>query len=63
MRFIKAMLIAFSMYSRIPMPQFTWKEEDMNYMLCFFPWVGAVIGGLIYLWRMVCEKYNVEMLC
>ena len=63
MRFIKAMMIAFSMYSRIPMPQFTWKDEDMNYMLCFFPWVGAVIGGLIYLWRMFCEKYNVEMLC
>ena len=29
MHIIKAMIIAFSTYSKIPMPQFEWKEEDM----------------------------------
>ena len=30
MRIVKAMIIAFSMYSKIPMPQFQWKDEDMK---------------------------------
>ena len=44
MKLLRSMSIAFSMYSKIPMPQFEWKEEDMRYSLCFFPWVGAVIA-------------------
>ena len=63
MRIVKAMIIAFSMYSKIPMPQFEWKDEDMKYMLCFFPWIGAVIGGCIYFWGMICEKYEISLLC
>lgn len=46
----KAFIVAFSIYSRIPMPQFAWESEDMQYHLCFFPWVGAVIAGLEFLW-------------
>ncbi len=41
-------LIAFSMYSKIPMPQCEWNEENMAYSMCFFPWVGMVIGGLTW---------------
>ncbi len=42
----KAFNVAFSIYSKIPMPRFNWESEDMEYHLCFFPWVGACIGGL-----------------
>lgn len=42
----KAVAVAFSMYSRIPMPGFVWESADMEYHLCFFPWIGAVIGAL-----------------
>ncbi|MBR5360213.1 MAG: adenosylcobinamide-GDP ribazoletransferase [Lachnospiraceae bacterium] len=48
MKIIKGLIIAFSLYSRIPMPRFEWKEEDMRYNLCFLPFVGALIGVLIY---------------
>ena len=41
---MRAAIIAFSMYSRIPMPMFEWKEEDMKYAMCFFPAIGMVIG-------------------
>ena len=41
--------IAFAMYSKIPMPQSEWTEENMSYAMCFFPWVGAVTGGISYL--------------
>ena len=37
----KAFVVAFSLYSKIPMPRFNWESEDMKYHLCFFPWVGA----------------------
>lgn len=40
--------IAFSMYSRIPMPQSEWTRENKSYAMCFFPWIGAVIGGLTW---------------
>lgn len=42
-------LIAFSMYSKIPMPQCEWNEKNMAYAMCFFPWVGAVIGGVTWI--------------
>ena len=35
---------AFSMYSKIPMPQSEWTDENMSLRCVFFPWVGAVIG-------------------
>ena len=63
MRIIKSFFIAVSMYSKIPMPQFEWKDEDMRYALCFFPWVGAVIGVLWYLWKWICVRFGVGTLC
>jgi len=36
--------VAFSLYSRIPMPIFEWKEEDMKHNLVFLPWIGGCIG-------------------
>ena len=38
--------IAFAMYSKIPMPRADWEKENMRYMMCFFPFVGIVIGAL-----------------
>lgn len=43
-------LIAFGMYSKLPVPRVQWEKENMKYALCFFPWVGAVIGALFTLW-------------
>jgi len=31
------------------MPRFTWKEEDMAKSLAFFPFVGVVIGAVVWL--------------
>ena len=36
--------IAFSTYSKIPMPQVEWNEENMRHTLAFFPLVGAAVG-------------------
>lgn len=50
MNIIRSFFIAFSMYSKIPMPRTDWTKEAMRYAMCFFPLIGLVIGGLIYLW-------------
>ncbi|MDO5415564.1 MAG: adenosylcobinamide-GDP ribazoletransferase [Lachnospiraceae bacterium] len=63
MTIIKSGIIAFSMYSNIPMPQFEWKENDMKYALCFFPWVGAVIGLLTVAWGWFCQRFGVGRFC
>ena len=63
MHILKSFVIAFSIYSKIPVPQFEWKEEDMKYMLCFFPWIGAVIGVGIYIWSYLSEILSVGKVC
>ena len=45
---IKQIISAFSMYSAIPMPQIEWSEKNRRYALCFFPFIGAVIGAAEY---------------
>lgn len=47
---LKSINVAFSLYSKIPMPHFAWASDDMKYHVIFFPWVGAVIGALEYGW-------------
>ena len=49
---------AFLMYSRIPVPQVEWKEENRRYALGWFPLIGAVIGGMLMLWRMFCTYFG-----
>ncbi len=41
---LRSLAIAFSMYSKIPVPQFDWRERDMRYVMAFFPLVGLAIG-------------------
>ena len=59
MSVLKSFVIAFAMYSRIPVPQFEWKERDMRYVICFFPFVGVVIGAVTMLWAYVCAHFSV----
>ena len=44
-----AFKIAFSMYSKIPMPKTDWNKKNMKYAMCFFPLVGIPIGALLML--------------
>ena len=49
MRQVNSFLIAFSMYSRIPVPQPDWERSSMDYVMCYFPFVGTVMGALAWL--------------
>lgn len=52
---IRSLFLAFSTYSRIPVPQEAWTEENRRYSMCFFPLIGAVIGLLLWGWLSACD--------
>ena len=58
MKWIKNMIVAFSLYSKIPMPRVQWTKQNMRISLCFFPLVGAVIGILMWLWCLASEALD-----
>lgn len=62
MTLLKSMIIAFSMYSKIPMPSIQWNEKNMKYSLLFFPLIGVVIGGLLYSWLLLCDWFDLGTL-
>ena len=43
------------MYSRIPMPQVEWNEDNRRYSLALFPLVGAIIGTLLVVWTLISD--------
>lgn len=55
---LKSLIIAFSTYSRIPMPKIEWEKKSMKYSMCFFPLVGAVIGLFSLMAFAVMEKIH-----
>jgi adenosylcobinamide-GDP ribazoletransferase len=50
MKLLQSIVIAFSMYSKLPMPRVDWTKENMRYAMCFFPWIGVVVGLVFYIW-------------
>ncbi|MEG2929159.1 MAG: adenosylcobinamide-GDP ribazoletransferase [Oscillospiraceae bacterium] len=50
MTIFKSFIIAFSMYSKVPMPKVEWTKDTMKYAICFFPLVGLVNAGLLVGW-------------
>ena len=54
---IETVLVAFSMFSAIPLPRPEWNKSNMRYALCAFPLVGLVCAGLWQGWAWVCVRF------
>lgn len=54
MMLLRSFVIAFSMWSAIPMPQVEWDRDGMKYALCAFPFIGLAAGGAVWLWLFLC---------
>lgn len=50
---IASCVMAFAMFSVIPMPCVEWKKENMRYMLCCLPLIGVLIGFVLWLWLLL----------
>ncbi len=51
----ETVIVAFSMFSALPMPHISWGEKNMRYFLCAFPLVGALTGGACWLWSLLAD--------
>ena len=59
---IQSVIVAFSMYSKIPMPKITWTKKNMKYALCFFPLVGLAVGLVLMAVMWLCHKAELGIL-
>ena len=59
MRLIQSFFIAFSTYSRIPVPKAEWSEENKRYSMCFFPLIGAAVGLVLAAWMWICAALEI----
>lgn len=59
MSVINSFVIAFAMYSKIPMPNVEWTSKNKKYVICFFPFVGVVIGALALGWFYICQRSEI----
>ncbi len=50
MTWFRSLCIAFSMYSRLPVPYGNWDKKEMKYAIGLFPLVGVVIGAMSWIW-------------
>ncbi|MEG0765422.1 MAG: adenosylcobinamide-GDP ribazoletransferase [Pseudoflavonifractor sp.] len=55
---MKSMLIAFAMYSKLPVPHTDWDKKSLSWALCWFPLVGLVIGALLYGWLRLAQALD-----
>ena len=55
---ISGLLVAFSMYSAIPVPQVNWEKQTMRWALGFLPLIGVLIGGLEWIWFAFCMHFG-----
>lgn len=44
MKLLRPLIIAFSVYSRLPMPNVAWNEHDNRLALAFLPLVGCIVA-------------------
>lgn len=54
MIFLETIVVAFAMFSALPVPHPVWNEKNMRYALCAFPLVGAVCGLGWWAWSALC---------
>ena len=59
MYLMHSLFIAFSTYSRIPVPRAEWNEENKRYSMCFFPMIGAVLGLALAVWVWLCRRLDI----
>lgn len=60
---INGFIIAIDMYSVIPMPKAERSRKNMQYVTCFFPVIGFLLGVLLWEWHNVCDCYGFGQAC
>ena len=56
MTFFRSLITAFSMYSRIPMPNTEWNDQNTRYVLAAFPAVGCFLSLALSAWYLIAKS-------
>ena len=59
---VETVLVAFAMFSALPLPCPEWNQKNMRYAMCAFPLIGLVCGGLWWGWGSLCAWLSVPHL-
>lgn len=57
---MRALLIALSTYTALPMPQREWSGDDMGRVLAFLPLVGLLPGAVLPLWFWLAFRWQLS---
>lgn len=57
---MRALVLAFAMYSRIPVPRTQWDASTRADALCWFPLVGAAVGAVLWGWMALARLLALE---
>ena len=57
---LQGAVIAFALYSKIPMPNILWQKNNMRYALCFLPLVGLAIGAVQGAWLYFADLQSIQ---
>ncbi len=60
MKLVRAAIMAFALYSRIPMPRVDWESDSRRLTLYAFPLVGLAVGGAMVLWWHICYVFSLH---
>lgn len=55
-RFGTSLGMAFTLFSKIPVPTISWEEDNMRYVMAAFPLVGLVEALFLALWFYLCVQ-------
>ena len=56
------LLVAFSLYSAVPVPQVQWEKKTMRLALSFLPLVGVLVGVAEWLWYLFCAHFGLRQI-
>lgn len=59
---VETVLVAFAMFSALPLPCPEWNGKNMRCALCAFPLIGIVCGALWYGWGALCAWLSAHAL-
>lgn len=62
MSVIRSFITAFSMFSRLPVPTLPWRGDNMRYMMAMFPFVGVVVGLVVWGWLWVSQALGLGVI-
>ncbi|MGM9677628.1 MAG: adenosylcobinamide-GDP ribazoletransferase, partial [Butyricicoccus sp.] len=57
---LNGLLVAFGLYSALPLPQVEWKKHTMRYALGFLPLIGVLVGGCEYGWLLLARHWQLS---